>query len=125
VKGWQEAQMPESFKAQWRTQFADANVDPPRAFEKGGLRVLMGREPVVPEDWRWHLSVQGPGRIPNWEEMVAAAHELRPGVVFCVPMPPRSWWVNCHPHVLHLWETNDPHLVAEWRRYAGRGQQPT
>lgn len=116
--------MPESFARQWRAQYADVDVPVPRVFEKGGLRALVGREPVVDGDWRWHVSVSGPGRIPTWEELVTAAHELRPGVVFCVPMPPRTWWLNVHEHVLHAWETRDEHLVAEWRRSA-RGDRPT
>jgi hypothetical protein len=115
--------MPESFNEAWRKQYP-ADVPPPDAFEKGGLRALIGREPVVKGDPRWHISLSGPDRIPTWEELVAAAHDLRPGVVFCIPMPPRSFWVNVHPHVLHLWEVQDPHLVAEWRRNA-RGDRPT
>ena len=55
------------------------------------------------------------GRIPTWEEVVATAHELRPGIPFVIGIPPRSWWMNIHPHVLHLYETRDPHLVQAWR----------
>jgi hypothetical protein len=88
----------------------------------------MGREPVG-DDMRWHLSVRygDPGvngRVPGWDELVQAAHELRPGVVFVVGIPPRSWWINVHPHVLHLYESRDEPLVAAWRDEA-RGDAPT
>lgn len=121
---WQEIPAPEDFAKQWRERYAAAGVEVPRFFERDGLRALVGREPVVTDDWRWHVSVSREDRIPTWEELVAAAHELRPGVVFAVPMPPRSWWMNAHPNVLHLWQTNDEHLIAEWRRNA-RGDRPT
>jgi hypothetical protein len=58
------------------------------------------------------------GRIPSWEEMVNAAHELRPGVVFVIGVPPRSWWMSVHPHVLHLHETRDAALIAEFQANA-------
>jgi len=121
---WQQIPAPEEFAKSWRERYADAEVAVPRVFEKAGLRALVGREPVVKGDWRWHISLSGPGRIPTWEELVDAAHELRPGVMFAIPMPPRSYWVNVHPHVIHLWETQDEHLIAEWKRSA-RGDRPT
>jgi hypothetical protein len=99
-------------------------VPAPRAFRNGHLTALLGREPVVPGDWRWHLSISAANRVPTWEELAGAAHDLRPGVPMGVGIPPRSWWLNVHPHTLHLWELADPHLVAEWRRNA-RGDKPT
>jgi hypothetical protein len=121
---WHEFPAPEGFAQTWRERYADAEVAVPRFYEHGGLRALVGREPVVKDDWRWHVSVSGPDRIPTWEELVSACHELRPGVVFCIPMPPRTWWINVHKDVLHAWETRDEHLIAEWRRNA-RGDRPT
>ena len=73
---------------------------------------------------RWHLSLQGPGRVPTWRELAAAAHELRPGVGFVASVPPKSLWMNVHPHVLHLWECGDPALIEEWKVNA-RGDRPT
>jgi hypothetical protein len=69
---------------------------------------------------RWHISVRygDPGfngRVPSWGELVQTAHELRPGVPFVVGIPPRSWWLNVHPDVLHLVETRDLALIASWR----------
>jgi hypothetical protein len=120
---WQQVAMPEGFNRAWRKANGD-DPPPPRAFEHGGCCALVGREPVVAGDYRWHISVSGPGRVPSWEELAAAAHALRPGVPMAVGIPPRSWWVNVHPHTLHLWELRDEHLIAEWRRNA-RGDRPT
>lgn len=85
----------------------------------GPFSVLMAREPIhagadVP-DLRWHISIAGRDRIARWDELVAIAHHLRPGIVFVVGVPPRSWWLNVHPHCLQLWETKDANLEAQWR----------
>jgi hypothetical protein len=95
---------------------------------KPGLSILMSRDPIndprdVP-DYRWHLSIAGEHDVPGWDTMVAIAHELRPGVCFVVGVPPRSWWINVHPHCLHLWETRDPNLEAQWRSER-RGHTPS
>jgi hypothetical protein len=79
------------------------------------LHALVGREPVAPGDDRWHISLSAAGRVPTWDELANAAHELRPGVAFVAGVPPRSWWINIHEHVLHLWETTDANLLAQWR----------
>lgn len=92
---------------------------------EGPLRALVGREWW---DWdnseRWHISVSCADRVPTWEELVTTVHELRPGVPFCMGVPPKTWWMNVHPHVLHMWETRDDGLIEEWRRNA-RGHTPT
>lgn len=84
-----------------------------------GFSVLVGYEPVslpsqVP-DYRWHISIGGPERVPAWNEFVAIAHRLRPGVMFCLPLPPRSFWLNENEYVLHAWEIRDDNLTASWR----------
>jgi hypothetical protein len=91
--------------------------------------VLRSRDNIAadggPPDWRWHISVAGRDlRPPPWELLVAVGHQLRPGVVFVVGVPPRSWWINEHPGCLHLWEMRDPALEAQWRE-EGRGDQPS
>jgi hypothetical protein len=91
------------------------------------LHAMVGRENIGTEgepDWRWHVSVPGRQDVPRWADLVAVAHRLRPGVPFVVGVPPRSWWLNIHPRVLHLWETTDRHLVDQWRRES-RGDTPT
>lgn len=91
--------------------------------------VLSSRDPIHdrrsgPPDYRWHISVAGETDVPEWAHMVAIAHRLRPGICFVVGVPPRSWWINVHPHCLHLWETRDANLEAQWRGEA-RGDTPS
>lgn len=129
---WTRVGTPSDLAELWRSMFgSDGVVPPPVVHRTSRLEALVGREPIGAdrlhlEDLRWHLSIRGPGRIPSWEELVDAAHSLRPGVVFCVPMPPRDWWINVHPDVLHLWEIRDLNLTEQWRAERGlRGQEPT
>lgn len=92
---------------------------------KGGpYSVLMGRERIADSDPRWHISVAHPAHLPAWADLVAIAHRLRPGVVFVVGVPPRSWWINVHENCLHLWEMRDPNLEAQWRSES-QGHRPT
>jgi hypothetical protein len=128
---WKMRDTPLELSVLWREMYNDS-VNPPRAYvHPSGLTALVGREPLGADgdDWRWHISVRygDPGingRVPTWEEMVSAAHELRPGVVFVIGVPPRSWWMNVHEHVLHLHETSDEALIAQYRANA-LGQVPT
>ena len=39
-------------------------------------------------------------------------------------VPPRSFWMNVHPDVLHLWEPRDEAMIEQWRANA-LGQVPT
>ena len=99
----------------------------PQVYKGAGFQAFIGREhcgglPTSP--LRWHISLRGPDRIPTWAELVEIAHQLRPGVPFVVAVPPRSLWMNVHPHVLHVWETADEALLEEWRVNA-RGEVPT
>lgn len=84
------------------------------------LNLGMSGEPDV----RWHISLVAQGRPPEWNEVAAVAHQLRPGVPMVMGIPPRSWWINVHPHALHIWETKDEHLVRSWREQA-RGDRPS
>lgn len=125
---WLTIELPADFKRAWRAQ--NPVDDPPIARRNGQLTALIGREHWRGESQpRWHISLRygDPGvngRVPTWEEIVMACHELRPGVPFVMGVPPRSWWVNTHPDVLHMWEARDPALVAQWRENA-QGQRPT
>jgi hypothetical protein len=119
---WRLVDPPELFVQSWRKVNPDVEV--PRAYQHpNGLTALMGREPYGPyddPDVRWHISLRYgdpgiDGRVPSWEELVQAAHELRPGVCFVVGIPPRSWWMNVHPNVLHLIETRDEPLIQSFR----------
>ena len=120
---------PEQFVKAWKGKHGTL-VPVPRIFQHPNkLTCLVGREPYAKDDWRWHISVRygdpgSDGRIPNWEELVVSAHALRPGVPFVVGIPPRSWWMSVHPHVLHLVETKDEAMIENWRHNA-RGDRPT
>ena len=91
------------------------------------LTAFLGREYCggrEKDPLRWHLSIKGDQRPPTWEQVAGAAHEIRPGIHFVLMVPPKSWWMNVAPTVLHLWETADQALVEEAR--ANRmGHRPT
>lgn len=119
---------PEMARAGWPDDVPKPQVYNGMIAGKPTLWALVGRErkggrPDTP--LRWHISIQGPGRVPTWEELVQACHELRPGVPFVISIPPRSLWMNVHPNVLHCWQTDDPLLVEEWRANRIRGHVPT
>lgn len=86
----------------------------------GGRRysVLVSRDPIEQRgalpDPRWHISVAGQSDVPRWRDLVVIGHEVRPGVVFVVGVPPQSWWMSIHPHCLHLWEVKDANLCEQW-----------
>ena len=116
----------EDGKRQWA---GDAPVAYYKNHQGKQLHAVVSRDDLAirrggEKDMRWHISVSLDERVPTWEEMVMAAHELRPGVVFVIGMPPRSWWINIHPNVLHLYETKDEHLIDQWR-YERMGMKPT
>lgn len=124
---WTEEELPQQVRTFYE-KAAWPKDEWPRVFvTRSGLRVLLGREHWKgdpPHQARWHLSISGPNRLATWDEIVSAAHDLRPGVPFCMGVPPRSWWMNVHPHVLHLWQTYDEALLEQWKVNA-TGQAPT
>jgi hypothetical protein len=121
--GWTRVAQVEGFEKAWRARMGD-DSPPPVAWQRGPIRALVGREVWRDGTTRWHISVSGPGRVPTWDELVEAAHALRPGVPFTMGVPPRSWWMNVHPHVLHMWESRDRGLIDEWQTNA-QGHEPT
>lgn len=55
-----------------------------------------------------HLSVSRHSRCPNWPEMChVKALFFDPEEAVVQFHPPRSIYVNCHPHCLHLWRPTD------------------
>lgn len=103
-----EATMRQMFGDVWRG-------DPPQSYRMGALQAIVSRDDLGDGDLRWHISLSRKDRVPTWDELAKCAHHLRPGIVFCVPMPPRSWWLNVHPNCLHLHEIKDERLVDQWR----------
>jgi hypothetical protein len=117
---WRMENLPPEVRALWE---ASDQPLPLVYMTPGGLVALVSREDFGGGDMRWHISVRfgDPGingRVPTWEEMVDAAHSLRPGIVFVIGVPPRSWWMSVHPDVLHLHEVRDPALVEQYRANA-------
>lgn len=114
-----EIQAEEQLRRQWE-RFGIEEQHWPRIYTNSrGLRVLISRDLGLNEaDPRWHISVSYSDHIPDWEEMVQIAHNLRPGVFFVIGVPPENMWMSAHPYALHLWETTDEGLIAEWKRNA-------
>jgi hypothetical protein len=127
--GWKEVEQPPEWVKMWEERHS-GEVPVPRVFQHNdGRTALLGWEPYAKDDWRWHISVRHgdpgvDGRIPSWEELVNTAHELRPGVCFVIGIPPRSFWMNVHPHVLHLVQTKDEPMIENWRNNA-KADRPT
>lgn len=90
--------------------------------------VIVTRDDIATDarvpDLRWHVSVAGDVDVPAWAHLAAIGHRLRPGVVFVLGVPPKSWWINIHEHCLHLWETKDEFLIDCWRSER-RGDGPS
>jgi hypothetical protein len=65
----------------------------------------------VAKGWE-HVSVSTRRRTPNWREM-SFVKDLFWDDEECVVQfhPPRSEYVNNHPHVLHLWRHVDGHAL--------------
>lgn len=98
-----------------------------RAYRMSGpdgalCRVFVGIEPVGPltdRHTRWHLSICGPKRLATWAELNAARDRFIPEDVFmAIPMPPKAYWLNVHPHVLHIWEHQDWPLIDQAKHEA-------
>jgi len=123
--GWKQTAHPDGYVELWSHNMGDQPLPVPY-WHPCGLTALVAREEWVPGDWRWHISVRygdpgHNGRVPTWEELVRAAHELRPGVVFVIGIPPRSWWMSVHPHVLHLMETKDEPMIEQFKANSQHG----
>jgi hypothetical protein len=80
--------------------------------------------PAGEHDMRWHISISAARDVPPWRCVVAIAHKLRPNVMFCVPLPPRSMWINMKPNCIHIWEVKDVNMTDQWA-FEGRGDEPT
>jgi hypothetical protein len=97
----------------------------PKAWRMGALHALVSRDEIAPGDLRHHISLSRDDRIPTWRELAKAADSLRPGVMFCVPMPPKSMWINLHQNTLHLVEIKDEALIEQWRFEGQARHEPT
>lgn len=81
------------------------------------LRVLASSgDPESGVDWE-HVSVSLKNRCPNWDEM-CFVKDLFWDPEECVMQlhPPRSQWINVHPHCLHLWRPkNETIPLPPWK----------
>jgi hypothetical protein len=118
---WSRTAFPDALIQEWA---AAGMTSVERYQTRSGLVALVSRDPIPHGGDRWHISVTHVSRVPTWSELTDAAHELRPGVVFVLGLPPKSWWINIHPYCLHLYETRDQPLIEQWR-FEGRGDTPT
>jgi len=79
--------------------------DPDKWFRNVRTGMIVG---VGLSEGRWHLSASFHNRTPSWDEM----KEVRDAFLdedrfFMFPMPPQKYYLNAHPHCLHLWEVID------------------
>lgn len=122
-RAWKQQPVPEQLLVMAR----DAGLEPGRVYTQGPLRAIVARERCggrEADPLRWHISVSCADRVPTWAEMRDAVHDLRPGVMFSIGIPPRSMWLNEHEFVLHAWETVDEALFEDARANQ-RGDTPT
>lgn len=73
--------------------------------------VSNGWDPETPVPWE-HVSVHiveyGKQRTPTWAEMCAVKDIFWDAEECAVQYhPPKSEYVNIHPHVLHLWKSKN------------------
>lgn len=92
-------------------RFAERGITDVRCYQFDGCRVVVAHEPIDGE-MTWHLSVQGPGRLPDWQEILHARDSLLPTVTMGLYLPPRIAWSDAHPYQVHLWEL--PAATLAW-----------
>lgn len=64
----------------------------------------------VGEGWE-HVSVSRDDRTPTWDEMCAIkSHFWRDEETVVQYHPPKSEYVNHHPHCLHLWRPTEAEI---------------
>ena len=83
-----------------------------RYYRMGRVTIQAGKK-----DGYRYLSISHPQRDPTWSEIKHVQNELRPGVFFCMPMPPQEWWLSIAPGFAsyHVYEVRDEALIAIWK----------
>lgn len=61
------------------------------------------------DEYKWeHVSISLNNRTPNWEEMCYIKSLFWNDEETVIQLhPPKSQWINNHPHCLHLWRPID------------------
>jgi hypothetical protein len=73
----------------------------------GRMMVIISSGPNNEYGWE-HVSVSIEGRTPNWGEMAFVKDLFWDEEETVMQLhPPKSQYVNCHPHCLHLWRPID------------------
>ena len=126
---WVQVPTPDALAALWRQQFGEGCVMPDlyRRLDGKPYQAMHTRDPIPGEEHltpRHHISVAGVDDVPPWDVLANAGHEIRPGVPFCIGVPPKSWWINVHEFTIHLWECRDERLLDTWRGER-RGDRPS
>lgn len=89
-----------------------------------GLLVIMSSDGVddpIAEGWE-HVSVSMSRRIPNWQEMCWVKSEFWNEDEAVIQIhPPKSEYVNHHPHCLHLWRHPTQQLIYPPKILVGPG----
>jgi LmbE family N-acetylglucosaminyl deacetylase len=85
-------------------------------FRLRDVRLAAILEVEVHAEQLWaHLSVSAPARVPSWAELRwAKEHFLGDRKAISV-MPPRSEYINHHPHVLHLFASLERDPLPDFR----------
>lgn len=81
-----------------------------RHYRMGRVTIQAGKQ----SGYRY-LSISHPERDPTWDEIKHVQNELRPGVFFCMPMPPEEWWLSIAPRCYHVYEVKDEALIGLWK----------
>jgi hypothetical protein len=71
---------------------------------------------LPPDGRRWiHLSCSHEDRLPNWEELKEVKERfIGEEKTALQVLPPKSRYVNFHPHRLHLWHCLDGDVVPDF-----------
>lgn len=97
---------------------------PLRVGAKGKKRARYTLQVIASDGEGWeHVSVSLPNRTPTWTEMCVVKDLFWDGGD-CVMQfhPPKSEYVNFHPHTLHLWrQTGANPVLPPWWLVGPRG----
>lgn len=88
-------------------------------YRVGECGVFLSRDDIADarsqtRDFRWHLSIAHPTRLPSWDEIKTARSIVDEKVHFCMPFPAAGYWLNVHEFCFHLWEIKDKELTEQW-----------
>lgn len=101
--------------AAWRELATQSIYDMPcRVYESTfGLKVLVTAEDRGPETGVWlHVSLSRRNKLPSWSD-VREVKDIFIGRERCAMhmIPPEEFYINLHPHTLHLWSRLDAPTV--------------